>query len=421
MSTALAIAGVTAVLRDLLNDGLVNHDVSAVLGSTVSVTALPPDRVLGANGAEATQLNLFLYQVTRNAGWANQGLPSRDGDGRSRLANPPLALDLHYLLSAYCAADLHAEIVLGYAMQLLHENPVLDRRAIAAALDPSPDVGTTLPPALRALADCGLADQLEQIRLAPEPMGSEELSKLWTAFQSHYRPTATYVASVVLVESDLPARSPLPVLTRSAGATPSLVSPFPTILSVATEGAQPVASVGARVTLAGDHLDGTARAAVLSSGALGVERAVALPDGTLPSSVSFDVPDLPVGVYDLTLRVVRPGETEPRSSNRVALPVGPRITTPLPLTVARDGGGAATVALSCSPAILPGQRTSLLLGEAEVLRQPEAQPSSAPVFVVPAAQPGEYLVRLRVDGLESALVDRGASPPRFLDQRVSIR
>ena len=60
MSTALAIAGVTAVLRDRLNDGMVNHNVAGVLGSTVSVTALPPDRVLPAEGAEATQLNLFL-------------------------------------------------------------------------------------------------------------------------------------------------------------------------------------------------------------------------------------------------------------------------------------------------------------------------------------------------------------------------
>src|SRR5262245_63981466 len=99
MSTALAIAGVTAVLRDLLNDGLVNHDATAVLGSTVNVSALPPDRVLSANGSETTQLNLFLYHVTPNRGWVNQGLPSRDSSGGQRLSNPPLALDLHYLLS----------------------------------------------------------------------------------------------------------------------------------------------------------------------------------------------------------------------------------------------------------------------------------------------------------------------------------
>ena len=155
MSSALAIAGVTATLRDLLNDGLINHNISGVLGSTVSISVVPPDRVVAANGTEASQINLFLHRVTPNTGWRNEGLPSRDGSGRQRLANAPLALNLHYLLSAYSNGDLHAEILLGYAMQLLHETPVLTRQAIQMALSPSPDVGTALPPALRALADSG--------------------------------------------------------------------------------------------------------------------------------------------------------------------------------------------------------------------------------------------------------------------------
>ena len=83
MSNALAIAGVTAVLRDLLNDGFINHNVSGVLGSTVTVSALPPDRLMPANGTENTQLNLFLHQVTPNQGWRNDRLPSRDGSGRT--------------------------------------------------------------------------------------------------------------------------------------------------------------------------------------------------------------------------------------------------------------------------------------------------------------------------------------------------
>ena len=42
MSSPLAIATVTAVLKDLLNDGLVNSDLSASVG-TVTVSALPPE------------------------------------------------------------------------------------------------------------------------------------------------------------------------------------------------------------------------------------------------------------------------------------------------------------------------------------------------------------------------------------------
>ena len=108
---ALAIAAVTAVLKDLLNNGVINNDIASTVGE-VAVTSLPPDRIDVSDGNERNQLNLFLYQVTPNAGWRNVGLPSRDSRGE-RISNPPLALDLHYMLSAYGTRDLHPEILLG--------------------------------------------------------------------------------------------------------------------------------------------------------------------------------------------------------------------------------------------------------------------------------------------------------------------
>ena len=93
MSSPLAIAAVTAVLKDLLNDGLLDHDLSVV--GSFGVTALPPDRVeTGQN--EPNQLNIFLYQVTSNQGWRNDSLPSLDSSGQRKLSSPVLALDLHY-------------------------------------------------------------------------------------------------------------------------------------------------------------------------------------------------------------------------------------------------------------------------------------------------------------------------------------
>ena len=74
MSNALAIAAVTAVLRDLLNNGVVQHDLSANVG-VVSVTSKPPD-VINTGPNEAAQLNLYLYQVTPNQGWRNVGQPA---------------------------------------------------------------------------------------------------------------------------------------------------------------------------------------------------------------------------------------------------------------------------------------------------------------------------------------------------------
>src|SRR5262249_25797651 len=132
MSSPLAIAAVTAALKDLLNDGMLNHDLSSV--GSFSISALPPDRITTGQ-TEPNQLNLFLYQVTANQGWRNIGYPSHDPSG-TRIDNPPLALDLHYLLTAYGSQDLNAEILLGYAMELMHLTPVLPRAALRAVLAP---------------------------------------------------------------------------------------------------------------------------------------------------------------------------------------------------------------------------------------------------------------------------------------------
>src|SRR3569833_11484 len=103
MSSPLALAAVTAVLRDQLTDGLIDHDITGALGNYVSVTAVPPDTIAIDGNNARTQLNLFLHQVTPNAGWRNVGLPSRVVCGLC-LVFLLLALDLFFLLSAYSAA-----------------------------------------------------------------------------------------------------------------------------------------------------------------------------------------------------------------------------------------------------------------------------------------------------------------------------
>jgi hypothetical protein len=434
MSNALAIAGVSAVLRDLLNDGLINHNVAGVIGSSVNVSVGPPDRVIPADGNEASQLNLFLYQVTPNPGWRNHDLPSRDSSGRQRLSNPPLALNLHYLLSAHSAVDLHGEILFGYAMQLLHETPTLTREAIRTALNPSPDVGATLPPALRALAESGLADQIEHIRVTPEYLGTEEMSKLWTAVQSHYRPTAAYQASVVLIESRRLARAPLPVLyrgepdfatgrDRGVVVEPSLIPAVPTLEKVTPPASQPALQLGETVVLSGHHLAGSARELRLHNERLGIDELVPALAGNQPDEVRVELPiaraaDFPVGVYEVSVRVVPDGETLPRETNRLGLVLAPA-PLGLPITVARVGG-TASFGLSFNPVLRPGQQVSLLLGQLEVLPEDFVAPTSALNFVIPDAPAANHLARLRIDGIESPIIDRVARPPVFLDRRINI-
>lgn len=435
MSTALAIAGVTAVLRDRLNDGLINHDATGVLGSTVTVSVLPPDRVVPTDGAESSQLNLFLYQVTPNSGWQHQGLPSHDASGRNRLTNPPLALDLHYLLSAYGSADLHREILLGYAMQILHEFPILTREMIRTALSPSPDVGANLPSSLRALADSGLAEQVEQLRITPSFLGTEEISKLWTATQSHYRPTAAYQVSVVLIEARRPTRAALPVLTRGeidpvsgrergVVVTPSLLPPLPTIETVEPRGNQPVVRLGETVSVRGHHLDGSAREIRLRNERFQVDEVLAAAGANVSGRMDFVIPaaranEFPVGVYDVTARLVPTGASARRETNRLACVIAPHITN-LPLSVARDGDGNAQLGIQFTPAVRAGQPVSLLLGDEEILPQTFSAPATTLDFVAVGAEAGTRLARLRIDAIDSPVVDRSTSPPTFFDQGVTV-
>ena len=111
-----------------------------------------------------------MYRVAPNQGLWNAGLPSYSTNGDRQKTRR--ALNLHYLLTAYGTADFEAEILLGYAMHILHERPVLDRAAIRRALDPArgPSI---LPPAYQALSASDLADQVEAVRTTPEPLDTE--------------------------------------------------------------------------------------------------------------------------------------------------------------------------------------------------------------------------------------------------------
>src|SRR5262245_28723420 len=123
MSSALALAAVTAVLKHLLENGLVDRGVAADIGGEVIVSTQAPDRITtGAD--ERTQLNLFLYQITPNTGLrpSNSSVVAKDN---KQLLRPPLVLDLYYLITAYSAQDFHSEILLGAMLQVLHETPVL--------------------------------------------------------------------------------------------------------------------------------------------------------------------------------------------------------------------------------------------------------------------------------------------------------
>ena len=81
-------------------------------------------------------LNIFLYQISLNSGYANYDLPRRDSRGRL-ISKPLVGLDLHYLLTPFSADndEIVIQQILGSTIRILHENPILTKEMIEEAFN----------------------------------------------------------------------------------------------------------------------------------------------------------------------------------------------------------------------------------------------------------------------------------------------
>jgi hypothetical protein len=195
MSSPTAIAAVTATLSRLMTAHVVVNEV----------TTLPPDRARG-NRTE-TQLNIYLYQVAPNASRRNDFSSVKPagalGDTSHLVA--PVALNLHYLLTAYGPGETdewESQRILGEAIRVLNDQPLLDGDRIR-------DLVTS-----NVLPDTGLDKQPERIRFSPCALSLDDAYKLFSSFNTPYRLSAAYEASMVLIDSQLQQSRPRPVLRR---------------------------------------------------------------------------------------------------------------------------------------------------------------------------------------------------------------
>jgi len=389
VSTALAIAAVTAGLRERLREVYNLPEVSMHFGSSVAVSATAPGGITVT--AATRQVNLFLYEVTPNQGWWNRELSARDSRGE-RNGTPPLSLDLNYMLTAYAQQDFEAESLLGYAMQAFHEQPGLGRRGIRDAA-----VASTDSRVRQVLSGSELAEQEEWIKLSLQPMGAEEMSKMWTAFQAQYYPSVAYRASVAIIRSELEALAPLPV--REARVH------VPTLRRPHVDAVRPqILTAGSTLTLVGSGLAADSVQVLFGD----------LPSPRLPLVTDPRIDAvLPAGLRSgvNTARVDQPIDVKPgpevdlrrgTDSNAVAFMLAPRIASH-PVSVARG----SRLTLTVEPAVGRGQRVDLLLGTTSLRWHPPDgtwETTATLGFEIPAGFPaGDHLLRIRVDRAESAL------------------
>jgi hypothetical protein len=193
MSNHLAIATVTATLQRILQ-AAVQADVDGV-----RVTTLSPRNVGGSTEAG---VNLYLFQVQRNAPLYNTDLPPfRNRQGGTGNFTP---LDLSYVVSFYGNdADLEPQRLMGSALRTLNDCTQITREAIQATLQ---------DPTFRYLEASNLVDQVQSISVRQEELALEELSKIWSVFmQAPYALSLVYKVSAVVVDSAKAVDRALPV------------------------------------------------------------------------------------------------------------------------------------------------------------------------------------------------------------------
>jgi hypothetical protein len=423
MSNALAIAAVTATLRSLIEAG-VETDTSI---SGVSVTTRPLDTA--REPSAANQLNLFLYHAEVNPNWRNMDIP-RATQPSSRDPTP-LPLNLYYLVTAYHGKEedgavangrlLGSNRLLGLAMSALHDHAVLDAEAINNNIPPADQVDFPFT-------------QVERVRITPHPISTDEISKLWSSFQTEYRMSVAYEVSVVLIESTKPRRAALPVLRRGANQEGVFVVPIaaPSLLRVEAPNRKPAAEFGDLLTVEGDNLHSEGLAVQFHHSELETPLTLAPEPGRTSRRLAVQLPNLasdpaaraawPAGVYILKAIVERP-PLPTWTSNGLPFGLAPQIISRGP---ASAPAGNVTVTITCAPQIKDGQRVRLLFGDREIEPDSISTPASPTadstlVFEVTGAAAGAYPLRLRVEGVDSLPVDFSLDPPGFdADQVITI-
>ena len=363
---------VTQTLQRLLDLNIQALLMRAGLPPTVSVTAMPPERV----GAAINTVNLHLYHVKEDAYFKN--MPPVGG-GHPPVSRQPLVLLLYYVMTAhhevFDAFDAETQqLYFGLAMKTLHDHPRVEDD-LAISPDGGPDQ-TVMPP--------GFLGGENRLEISFRPLTPEEALTFWSSEQTSTARLAAYyeVRSIFLEpEPSLTARGTVfdlalfvsagqaPRIDRASallqfeppaasGLGPQVIETVPARANLALGLPTPVNRVSLRgSTLAGDGTPGSSRVVLRcaawrelptplraarvdpalnpawavelteSNGSFEVQPTVSVDGGGGP--VAFDV--LP-GIYAVSVETTRRQETPTgvtrttvQESNQVAFSIGPRI------------------------------------------------------------------------------------------------
>jgi hypothetical protein len=167
MSGHLALNTVSGVLRDLVVQACAGD---AVLGELIhdagDVSLANPTETASQSHQ---RLSLWLYRITENEFLKNVPPPE---PGRV----PPLAIDLHYLVTPFAGTAENDQVLLGKVLEALNENP---------------SVYVSRP-----------ADRVaDEIRVVFCRLPLEEVTRIWEALQEPYRLSVCYLVRVIRIDA----------------------------------------------------------------------------------------------------------------------------------------------------------------------------------------------------------------------------
>jgi hypothetical protein len=391
MSDFRAIGGASATLQALLLDRMEYPDGLSSVPVTVGP---PPYSSLDVNPRkEDPRVNVFLYRVTENGYLQNQEIPGRGS--ASGYGQPPLSLNLHYLVTAYGNTavsasagtslfdDTQAHFLLGSAMRVFHDVPMVTEGVTAVR---PPSGGLVLHESLR--------DGYERVRLSLEPLTLEDVTKVWTALALRYRLSAAYVVNVVQIESRRAKTFPRPVGQPTSAIVPPLPSgppaagPWIYVFSIQTptitelrvrragetaEQPFPYARIGDTLVLTGTSLSGPRTSLVFGdvsvpatfASPLRVEAPI--PDATVPGTGAIP-PEQQLQPGVCNVKVVNSDPQVPQSafaSNEAAFILVPTVDW---TTLAYAAGPPRTLTIKGERLIGPSPGGETVIGRSAVAR-----------------------------------------------------
>jgi hypothetical protein len=137
---------------------------------------------------------LCLYRVAPST--ARRNLSPRLTPEGVRI-KPSLPLDLHYLLTPWAGNVETQQRLLAWAMRQLEDTPVL----VPAQLN-------------RYLGEADVFRDDEAVEIVADPLSLVDLTSLWDKLKPQFQTSMTYVARMVLIDSELDISEGPPVRSR---------------------------------------------------------------------------------------------------------------------------------------------------------------------------------------------------------------